>query len=198
MNKIISIPILTLVIVGGLVFSFTQFNNDKITNNEIKTETPKKPKQKPLSAEERKAELKKWEASPDGMAFKKWETSPVGQKVIAASAKISQPVKNFTPMEAVVTSLSLPPGSRLGFGMMIAIEGEEYILSFGIEQPGNNSLNLKREFDLLRMLKVNDKIQIKSHNISKAPKYDFPIIAGDFVEKEGEVIYERTLRKGGC
>lgn len=198
MKKIISIPILTLVIVGGLVFSFTQFNNDKITNNEIKTETPKKPKQKPLSAEERKAELKKWEASPDGMAFKKWETSPVGKKVIAASAKISQPVKNFTPMEAVVTSLSLPPGSRLGFGMMIAIEGEEYILSFGIEQPGNNSLNLKREFDLLRMLKVNDKIQIKSHNISKAPKYDFPIIAGDFVEKEGEVIYERTLRKGGC
>ncbi|WP_333694925.1 hypothetical protein [Flavobacterium sp.] len=198
MKKIISIPILTLVIVGGLVFSFTQFNNDKITNNEIKTETPKKPKQKPLSAEERKAELKKWEASPDGMAFKKWETSPVGQKVIAASAKIRQPVKNFTPMEAVVTSLSLPPGSRLGFGMMIAIEGEEYILSFGIEQPGNNSLNLKREFDLLRMLKVNDKIQIKSHNISKAPKYDFPIIAGDFVEKEGEVIYERMLRKDGC
>lgn len=187
-----------LVIVGGLVFSFTQFNNDKITNNEIKTETPKKPKQKPLSAEERNAELKKWEASPDGMAFKKWETSPVGKKVIAASAKISQPVKNFTPMEAVVTSLSLPPGSRLGFGMMIAIEGEEYILSFGIEQPGNNSLNLKREFDQLRMLKVNDKIQIKSHNISKAPKYDFPIIAGDFVKKEGEVIYKRTPRKGGC
>ena len=198
MKKIISIFILTLVIVGGLVFSFAQFNNDKITNNEIKTETSKKPKQKPLSAEERIAELKKWEASPDGMAFKKWETSPVGKKVIAASAKISQPFINFTPMEAVVTSLSLPPGSRLGFGMMIAIEGEEYILSFGIEQPSNNSLNLKREFDLLRMLKVNDKIQIKSHNISKAPKYDFPIIAGDFVEKEGEVIYKRTPRKGGC
>lgn len=198
MKKIISIFILTLVIVGGLVFSFAQFNNDKITNNEIKTETSKKPKQKPLSAEERIAELKKWEASPDGIAFKKWEDSNVGKKVIAATSKISQPVKNFTPMEAVVTSLSLPPGSRLGFGMMIAIEGEEYILSFGIEQPGNNSLNLKREFDQLRMLKVNDKIQIKSHNISKAPKYDFPIIAGDFVKKEGEVIYKRTPRKGGC
>lgn len=198
MKKIISISILTLVIVGGLVFSFAQYNNDKIASNEIKTENSRKSKQKPYSAKERKAELKKWEASPDGMVFKKWETSPVGKKVIAASAKISQPVINFTPMEAVVTSLSLPPGSRLGFGMMIAIEGEEYILSFGIEQPGKNSLNLKREFDLLRMLKVNDKIQIKSHNISKAPKYDFPIIAGDFVEKEGEVIYERTLRKDGC
>jgi len=44
-------------------------------------------------------------------------------------------------MEAVVTSLALPPGSRLGFGMMIKIDDEEYILSFGIEQPGENSMN---------------------------------------------------------
>lgn len=198
MKKIFSILLLALLMVAGLVYSFTHFPNETRENRKPITETLKKTNRKLLSAAEKQAELKKWEASPDGMAFKKWETSPVGKKVIAASAKISQPVKNFTPMEAVVTSLSLPPGSRLGFGMMIAIEGEEYILSFGIEQPGNNSLNLKREFDLLRMLKVNDKIQIKSHNISKAPKYDFPIIAGDFVEKEGEVIYKRTPRKGGC
>ena len=198
MKKIISISILTLVIVGGLVFSFAQFNNDKIASNEIKTETSKKSKQKPLSAEERKAELKKWKASPDGIAFKKWEDSPAGQKVYAAEAKIMQSIKSFTAIEAVVTSLSLPEGSRLGFGVMVQIEGEDYILSFGIEQPGKNSLNLKREFDLLRTLKVNDKISLKSKNVSHAPKYAYPIVSGDYVEREDEVMYKRTPRKGGC
>lgn len=198
MKKVISIFILMLVVVGGLVFSFTQFNNDKIASNEIKTETSKKSKQKPLSAEERKAELKKWEASPDGIAFKKWEASPEGKKVDAAVAKISKSIKDFTNMEAVVTSLSLPFGSRLGFGVMVKIDDEDYILSFGIEQPGENVLNLKSEFDQLRSLKVNDKIIIRSHNISKAPKYAYPIIAGDYVEREGEIIYKRTPRKGGC
>lgn len=198
MKKIISISILTLVIVGGLVFSFTQFNNDKIASNEIKTETSNKSKQKPLSAEEIKAELKKWQASPDGIAFKKWEASPAGQKVYAAEAKIMPSIKNNTTMEAVVTSLSLPEGSRLGFGVMVQIEGEDYILSFGIEQPGKNSLNLKREFDLLRMLKVNDKISLKSKNVSHAPKYAYPIVSGDYVERESEIVYKRSPRKDGC
>lgn len=198
MKKIISIPILTLVIVGGLVFSFTQFNNDKIASNEIKTKTSNESKQKPLSQEERKAELKKWEASPDGIAFKKWEASPAGQKVYAAEAKIMPSIKNNTAMEAVVTSLSLPEGSRVGFGVMVQMEGEEYILSFGIEQTGNNSLNLKREFDLLRTLKVNDKISLKSKNVSHAPKYAYPIVSGDYVEREGELMYKRTERKNGC
>jgi len=198
MKKVISIFILMLVVVGGLVFSFTQFNNDKIASNEIKTETSKKSKQMPLSAEERKAELKKWEVSPDGIHFKNWEASPEGKKVDAAVAKISKSVKDFTNMQAVVTSLSLPFGSRLGFGVMVKIDDEDYILSFGIEQPGKNVLNLKSEFDQLRSLKVNDKISIKSHNISKAPKYAYPIIASDYVEREGEIIYKRTPRKGGC
>ncbi len=198
MKKVISIFILMLVVVGGLVFSFTQFNNDKIASNEIKTETSKKSKQKPLSAEERKAELKKWEASPDGIHFKNWEASPEGKKVDSAVAKISKSVKNFTNMQAVVTSLSLPFGSRLGFGIMVKIDDEDYILSFGIEQPGENSINFKSEFEQLRSLQVNDKISIRSHNISKAPKYTYPIIAGDYVEREGEIIYKRTPRKGGC
>jgi len=198
MKKVISLVILTLVVVGGLVFSFTQFNNDKIVSNAIKTETPKKAISMPLSAAEINAIKKKWEASPDGIAFKKWEASPEGKKVLAAIAKISKSVKDYTDMEAVVTSLALPPGSRLGFGMMVKIDDEAYILSFGIEQPGENVLNLKNEFDLLRNLKVNDKIIIRSHNISKAPKYAYPIIAGEYVEQEREIIYKRTPRKGGC
>jgi hypothetical protein len=78
------------------------------------------------------------------------------------------------------------------------MEGEEYILSFGIEQPGKNSLNFKSEFDLLRTLKVNDKISLKSKNVSHAPKYAYPIIACDYVERESEIVYKRTPRKDGC
>jgi cell division protein YceG involved in septum cleavage len=198
MKKIISILILMLVLVGGLVFSFTQFKKSPVAHRDIKTEVSKKSKQKPLSAEERKAELKKWEASPDGIQFNQWKSSPAGQKVFSAEAKIMPSIKNFTAMEAVVTSLSLPEGSRLGFGVMVQIEGEDFILSFGIEQPGSNSLNLEKEFDLLRTLKVNDKISLKSKNVSHAPKYAYPIISGDYVERGGEIMYKRTPRKGGC
>lgn len=198
MKKIISMLILTLVVVGGLVFSFTQFNNGMVAIREVKAEAPVVSKQKPPSAEERKVELKKWEASADGIQFKKWEASPAGKQVDAASAKLSQSVSDFTDMEGIVTSLSLPPGSRLGFGVMVQIDGEDYILAFGIEQPGKNILNLKSEFEQLRSLKVNDKITIRSHNLSKAPKYSYPIIAGDYVEREGKIIYKRTPRKDGC
>lgn len=198
MKKIISIVILTTVVVGGLVFGFTQFDNDEIAFNKIKTENPKKAISKPLSVIEFNTVRKKWEASPDGVAFKNWEASPEGKKVLAAITKISKSARDFTDMEGVVTSLTLPPGSRLGFGIMVKIDDEEYILSFGIEQPGENVLNLKNEFDLLRNLKVNDKIIIRSHNISKAPKYSYPIVAGEYVEREGEIIYKRTPREGGC
>lgn len=198
MKKNISIVILTLVVVGGLVFGFIRINNELVAHREIEAENHGKSIQKPLTVAEKNAELKKWEASPDGLAFKKWESSPEGKKVYAAEAKIMQSIKDNTSMEAVVTSLSLPEGSRVGFGMMVQIEDEEYILSFGIEQPGNNSLNLKREFDLLRTLHVNDKISLKSKNVSHAPKYVYPIVTGDYLERDGEIIYKRTPRKGGC
>lgn len=188
MKKIIYTLILSLVVVSGLVYA----------NREVKTETPKKSISKPLSVAEKNPELKKWEASPDGIHFKNWEASPEGKKVDAAVAKISKSVKDFTDMEGVVTSLSLPPGSRLGFGVMVKIDDEDYILSFGIEQPGENIMNFESEFEQLRSLKVNDKIIIRSHNISKAPKYSFPIIACEYVEQDGEIVYKRTPRKNGC
>lgn len=62
MKKIVSTFILTLVVVGGLVFSSAQFNNDLIANREIKTETPKKSIQKPLSTDEKKSEQKQTKA----------------------------------------------------------------------------------------------------------------------------------------
>lgn len=183
MKKIIYALILSLVVVSGLVYA----------NSEIKNKIPKKPTPKTLSVAENKAKLKKWEATPDGIMYKKWEASPAGEKVNTSIDKIRQSVKNNTNMEGVVTSLSLPAGSRLGFGMMVNIKGDDYILAFGSEKSAENN-----EFEQLHSLKVNDKIIIRSRNASKAPKYSYPIVAGDYIEQDGKIIYKRAPRKGGC
>jgi len=176
MKKVVYAMILSLVVVSGLVFA----------NREIKNEASKKAAPKPLTDAEKRAGRKEWEATPAGIQFKKWEASPEGQKVLDGIAKISRQVKDFTNMEAVVTSLSLPPGSRLGFGVMASINGEEYILRFD-DEPQQ-----------LRSLKVNDKIIIKSHGVSYAPKYAYPIVSGEYAERDGKIIYEHAPRKGGC
>ncbi len=180
MKKIIYTLIVALVVVSGLVFA----------NRETKIETTKKATPKPLSTAEMNIELKKWEATSAGKEFKKWETSPEGKKVLAGAAKISKQISASTNMDAVVTSLSLPPGSRLGFGVMVRINGDDYILSFGPETSN--------EFQQLHGLKVNDKIVIRSHFVSYAPKYSYPIVAGDYIERDGKTMYKKVPRKGGC
>ena len=179
MKKAIYALLLPLVVVSGLVFA----------NREFKKETPKISTPKPISAAEREAEVKRWEATPDGIKFKKWEASPAGKKVYAAEAKIRKPLTDSTNMEAVITSLSLPPGSRLGFGVMVRINGDDYILNFDPE---------KSQLEQLHSLKVNDKIIIRSHFVSHAPKYAYPIVSGDYVERNSKVIFKRIPRKGGC
>ncbi len=179
MKKEIYALILPLVVVSGLVFA----------NREIKNETSYKPSPKPLSAAERKAEMKKWEATPDGINYKKWEASPEGKKVLTGAAKIRKHISAFTNMEAVVTSLSLPPGSRLGFGVMARIDGVDYIVKFEPE---------KSQLEQLHSLKVNDKIIIRSHSVSHAPKYSYPIVSCEYVERDSKVIFKRVPRKGGC
>jgi hypothetical protein len=109
--------------------------------------------------------------------------------VYAAEAKIRKHITDSTNMEAVVTSLSLPPGSRLGFGVMVRINDVDYIVKFEPE---------KSQLEQLRSLKVNDKIIIRSHTVSHAPKYSYPIISGDYVERDGKIIFKRVPRKGGC
>lgn len=179
MKKIIYALILPLVVVSGLV----------LANHEIKNEASEKPTPKPLSAAEREAAMKKWEATPDGIKHKKWKASPEGKKVLAGADKIRKPISAFTNMEAVVTSLSLPPGSRLGFGVMARIDGVDYIVKFEPE---------KSQLEQLHSLKVNDKIIIKSHGVSFAPRYSYPIVSGDYVERDSKIIYKRAPRKGGC
>ena len=180
MKKLIYVLILPLVVVSGLVFA----------NRESKDETSKKAIPKPVSAAEREAALKEWEATPAGISYKKWEASPAGKKVFTAEAKISTSIKEYTNMEAVVTSLSLTPGSRLGFGVMARINGDDYILGYG---PGKFN-----ELQQLHSLKVDDKIIIRSHSVSHAPKYSYPIVSIDYVERDGKIIYKRVPGKGGC
>ena len=159
-----------------LLFSMLMLSNLAFANNESKLDN--------------KAALKKWEATPEGMFFKKWESSAAGKKVYASEARIRKSIKEFSNMEAIVTSLTLPAGSRLGYGVMVRIKDEDFILSFGPD--------LKNEFDQIRGLKVNDKIVIKSHSVSHAPKYAYPIVAGDYVERDGKLLYKRMPGKGGC
>jgi len=179
MKKVIYALILPLVVVSGLVFA----------NREIKNETSKKSTPKPLSAAEREAELKKWEATPEGVRFKKWEASPAGKKVYAGAANIRNHISAFTDMEAVITSLSLPPGSRLGFGVMARIDGVDYIVTFEPE---------KSQLEQLHSLKVNDKIIIRSHYVSYAPKYAYPIVSVEYAERDSKIIYKHAPGKGGC
>ncbi len=170
MKKSIYGLLLSLVVVSGLLYA----------NCNLKT----KLSNKPLTAAEQKAAKKKWEASPDGIAFTNWKASPGGQKVLISARNLRKSVTDFTDMEGVVTSLALPAGSRLGYGVMVEIKGVDYILAFGSDPVAG--------------LKVNDKIVIKSHNVSFAPKYAYPIVAGDYVAREGKVLYKRVMRKGGC
>lgn len=179
MKKFTYALILPLVVVSGLLLS----------NREIKSKTTERPTTKSCLAAEKKTERQKWEASPDGVAFKQWEASPAGQKVLAGIANIRGSVNSFDNMEAVITSLSLPPGSRLGFGVMARINGAEYIVQFDAE---------KSQLEQLRSLKINDKIIIRSHNISYAPKYSYPIVRAEYVERDGRVIFKRVPRKDGC
>ncbi|MBC9913057.1 hypothetical protein ICL55_21640 [Chitinophaga varians] len=180
MKKFIYALILPLVVVSGLVFA----------GHEIKNGPPEKSTPKPPSAAEMKADRERWEATPEGIKYKKWEASPEGKKVLAGAAKIRKYTSASSNMEAVVTSLSLPPGSRLGFGVMARINGDDYILSFGLENA--------HEFQQLHSLKVNDKIIIRSRSVSWAPKYLYPIVSGDYVERDSKVIYKRAPRKDGC
>jgi hypothetical protein len=179
MKKVIYALVLPLVVVSGLVFA----------NHEIKNDTAKGPTPKPLSAAEMAAERKKWEASPEGIKYTQWVASPAGKKVFAGIDNIRKQTSAFADMEAVITSLSLPPGSRLGFGVMARINGADYIVKFDGE---------KSQVEQMRSLKVNDKIIIRSHYVSHAPKYAYPIITVEYAEQDGKAIFKRILPKGGC
>lgn len=181
MKKIIYVLILPLVVVCGLVFA----------NRETKNET--KPSPKPLSIADKKAAMdgrKKWEASPEGIKFKEWEVSPEGKKVHASHDKIKKYIKSFTNMEAVVTSVTFQrSGKSSGIKWLIVrINGEEYMMQF-----------IPKDFQQLNNLKVNDKIIVRSRSAGYSPSHPYLIISGDYIERNGEMLFKRDLSKNnGC
>lgn len=183
MKKGIYILILSLVVVSGLVYANREI---KFASHKVVSEAAEKPFPKPLTEAERREARKNWEATPEGVKFKEWEESPAGIKVLEGVAKINKQVREYTNMAAVVTSLSLPPGSHLGFGVMANINGVDYILRFDDDSQG------------LRSLKVNDRIMIRARVVSYAPKYAYPIVAGEYAERDGKVLYKHAARKDGC
>lgn len=180
MKKVIYALIVPLLVVSGLVFA----------NQNIKSEPSTPSTEKPRCVTEKDAAMKQWEATPAGMLFKEWEMSPAGQKIYTCETKIMKSLRDYSDMVGVVTSLSLPPESQLGFGVMVKINEEDYIINFDAG-PDN-------DLQQLQSLKVNDKIIIRSRNVSHAPKYAYPIVAGDYVERDGKMIYKRVVRKDGC
>ena len=178
-GKVIYVFVLPLVLVAWLLFA----------QREIKKESKEELNPKPLTAAEKKAA---WEATHGGIGFKDWEASPAGQKVYAAEDKIKKYLKNETDMEAVITSLSLPAGSRVGFGVMVRIDEEDYVLSCGILKPED------AYYPSLHRLKVNDKIILKSRYVGHAPKYAYPIITAERITRDKQLIYKRILPEGGC
>jgi hypothetical protein len=180
MKKLLYPLIILLVVAGGIALANfpTEYEN---TENAIST---------PLTTTETKEALNKWQATPEGINFRNWQNSAEGKKILTAASAIAKHVKDSSNIQATVTSLTLPPGSRLGYGIMVNINNNSYILSFGALKPD--------EFQQLRSLKVNDAITIKSKFISYAPKYAYPIVSGDYVGLNNKIIFKKPYNKNGC
>ena len=182
MKKTIYVLILSLVVISGLVFSFSTFANGLGANREIKNDT--KISSKPLSNLEKR---KKWEASPDGIKFNEWKDSPEGKKVQASYEKIKNEINAFAEMEAIVTSVTFQfpttnPSSPKW--LVVKINGENYMMQF-----------IPNDFEKLNSLKVNDKIIIKSRSAGFSHNHPYLILSSDYIEHNDKVLFERNLNK---
>lgn len=177
MKKNIFALLLVLVVVSGVV----------VANRFNKKEPAKKAIQKPLSAEEMKAARKKWEATPDGIEYKKWEASPEGKKIDASYEKIKKHFKVFSDMEAVVTSVTFQRENVQSASpkwLIVEIEGETYMMQF-----------IPKEFELLKSLKVNDKIIIRSRSAGFSNNHPYLILSGDYIAKDNKALFKRVFNK---
>ncbi|HBD26876.1 hypothetical protein [Flavobacterium sp.] len=192
MKKTLYVLILSLVVISGLVFSFSSFANDSKTKTEIKKET--KPVKRTLSNAEKKSMLeqrKKWEASPDGIKFNDWKNSPEGKKVQASYEKIKNEINAFDKMEAIVTSVTFQfpttnPSSPKW--LVVKINGEDYMMQFS-----------PNDFEKFKNLKVDDKIFIRSRSAGFSHNHPYLILSSDYIEHNNKVLFERDLSKNdGC
>lgn len=177
LKKILFTLLLVSVVVSSVV----------VANNDGKKEPTKKAMQKPLTAEEMKAARKKWEASPDGMAYKKWENSLEGKKVDASYEKVKKHFKDFSDMEAVVTSVTFQRENAQSASpkwLIVEIECETYMMQF-----------IPKEFEQLKNLKVNDKIIVRSHSAGFSHNHPYLILSSDYIAKDNKVLFKRNFSK---
>jgi hypothetical protein len=177
MYKILFTMLLVAVVVSSVA----------VANRNGKKEPFKKAMQKPLNAEEMKAARKKWEASPDGIEYKKWENSPEGKKVDASYEKIKKHFKDFSDMEAVVTSVTFQRENVQSASpkwLIVKIEGETYMMQF-----------IPKEFESLKSLKVNDKIIVRSRSAGFSHNHPYLILSSDYIAKENKVVFKRIKRR---
>jgi hypothetical protein len=180
MKKIIYMLVLALAVSGGLIFA----------NRETKTAIPEKSTPKPLTAAESKAVLKRWQASPDGIKFKQWEVSAAGKKVLASHDTIRKEIKDFSNMEAIITSVTFQRENAASGPkwLIVNISGEEYMMQFS-----------PKEFQNLSNLKVDDKIIVRSHSAGHSPNHPYLIVSGDYIEQNGKVLFKRVFNnKNKC
>lgn len=145
---------------------------------------------KPIPATEKKAALKKWEASPDGIQYKKWEASPAGKKVHASYDKIKKSIKTFATMEAVVTSVTFQrstTNASVPKWLIVQIDGEKYMMQY-----------VPKDFEKLKSLKVNDKISVKSRSAGFSSNHPYLILSGDYIAKDNTVLFKREVNKNHC
>lgn len=177
MKKNMFALLLVLVVVSGVV----------VANRDNKKEPSKKTMQKPLTAAEIKAARKKWEATPDGIAYKKWGNSPEGKKVNASYEKVKKHFKDFSDMEAVVTSVTFQRENVQSASpkwLIVEIEGETYMMQF-----------IPKEFEQLKSLQVNDKIMIRCRNAGFSHNHPYLILSADQISKDNKVIFKRVFNK---
>jgi hypothetical protein len=181
MTRAIYMVILPLVVLSGLA----------IANGKVLNET--KPSPKPLAHSDKKAQLegrKKWEASPDGIMFKKWAISPEGKKIHASHDNIREYLRNFSKMEALVTSVTFQRKNSQSSGpkwLIVRIDGQEYMMQFN-----------SNEFQQLKSLKVNDQIILRSHSAGYSPNHPYLIVSGDYIEHNNKMLFKREFSKNGC
>ena len=176
-KKILFTLLLVAVVVSSVV----------VANNISKKELSKKTMQKPHTAAEMKAARKKWEASPDGIEYKKWENSLEGKKVDASYEKIKNHFKDFSDMEAVVTSVTFQRENAQSVSpkwLIVEIEGETYMMQF-----------IPKEFEQLKSLKVNDKIIVRSRSAGFSNNHPYLILSGDYIAKDNKVLFKRDYSK---
>ncbi|WP_231459916.1 MULTISPECIES: hypothetical protein [unclassified Pedobacter] len=179
--KIINALILALAVISGLALA-----KGKFTNEGLKAEQRSK-----NLKHHRSDERKKWEASPDGVAYKNWTLSDAGISVRASHVEIADHIKNFTSMDAVVTAVNYQREHSKLKGpkwLVLKIGESQYMMQFS-----------PSEFLQLNQLRINDKIKVKSRSVGYSPNHLYLILSSDYIEHNNNVIFKRdTSQNNGC